>query len=203
MFGWWCSTRMVTLYSQRPSRRMMGRDMVIHTVTKCDLNAVRVVSVYRRIRARLAAEEVIGFDVLIAETAKAASMPPERGHAGVFEWIETRPLGYLGSGLFFGSFSGYPATEKLAAMGLAANHVAAASDVGLHNPHAKGLQSLVAAASANGPRDPIHRRPYRSRRCCGSKGRSENSDQIIKTDRGISDLQDVSRSIVRPINTIA
>jgi hypothetical protein len=57
---------------------MMGRDMVIHTVTKCDLNAMRVVSVYRRRRARLAAGEVIDFDVLIAETAKAASIPPER-----------------------------------------------------------------------------------------------------------------------------
>jgi hypothetical protein len=63
---------------------------------------VRVVNVYRRIRARLAAEEVIGFDVLIAETAKAASMPPERVHAVVFEWIETRPLGYLRSCLFWG-----------------------------------------------------------------------------------------------------
>jgi FMN phosphatase YigB (HAD superfamily) len=137
-----------TLYSQRPLRRMMGRDMVIHTVTKCDLNAMRVVSVYRRIRGRLAAEEVIDFHVLIAETAKAASMPRARVHAVVFEWIETRPLRYLRSCLFLGSFSGYPATEKLAAMGLAAHHVVAANDVGLLKPHARGLQSLVAAASA-------------------------------------------------------
>ena len=154
-----------TLYSQRPLRRMMGRDMAIHTVTECDLNAMRVVSVYRRIRERLAAEEVVCFErVLIAETAKATSMSPERVHAIVSEWIETRPLRYLRSCLFpgvpqlfaglhragkkIGIFSDYPATEKLAAMGLAAHHVVAASDIGLLKPHAEGLQSLMAAASA-------------------------------------------------------
>jgi putative hydrolase of the HAD superfamily len=154
-----------TLYRQRPLRLRMGRDMVIHTVAKCDLNAIRVVSAYRRIRERLAAEEVVDFErVLIAETAKATSMSPERVHAIVSEWIETRPLRYLRSCLFsgvpqlfaglqragkkIGIFSDYPATEKLAAMGLAANHVVAASDVGLLKPHARGLQSLMAAASA-------------------------------------------------------
>ena len=154
-----------TLYRQRPLRLRMGRDIVIHTVAKCDLNAIRVVSAYRRIRERLAVEEVVDFErVLIAETAKATSMSPERVHAIVSEWIETRPLRYLRSCLFsgvpqlfaglqragkkIGIFSDYPATEKLAAMGLAANHVVAASDVGLLKPHARGLQSLMAAASA-------------------------------------------------------
>jgi putative hydrolase of the HAD superfamily len=143
----------------------MGRDMVIHTVAKCDLNAIRVVSAYRRIRERLAAEEVVDFEpVLIAETAKATSMSPESVHAIVSEWIETRPLRYLRSYLFsgvpqlfaglqragkkIGIFSDYPATEKLAAMGLAANHVVAASDIGLLKPHPRGLQSLMAAAGA-------------------------------------------------------
>jgi putative hydrolase of the HAD superfamily len=143
----------------------MGRDMVIHTIAKCDLNAIRVVSAYRRIRERLAAEEVVDFErILIAETAKATSMPPERVQGIVSEWIEKRPLRYLRSCLFsglpqlfaglqragkkIGICSDYPATEKLAAMGLAANHVVAASDVGLLKPHARGLQSLMAAASA-------------------------------------------------------
>jgi len=82
----------------------------------------------------------------------------------VSEWIETRPLAYLRRCLFsgvpqlfaglqragkkIGIFSDYPATEKLAAMGLAAHHVIAASDVGLLKPHARGLHSLMAAASA-------------------------------------------------------
>jgi putative hydrolase of the HAD superfamily len=143
----------------------MGRDMVIHTVAKRDLNAIRVVSAYRHIRERLAAEEVVDFErVLIAETAKATSVSPERVHAIVSEWIETRPLRYLRTCLFsgvpqlfaglqragkkIGIFSDYPATEKLAAMELAANHVVAASDVGLLKPHPRGLQSLMAATSA-------------------------------------------------------
>jgi HAD superfamily hydrolase (TIGR01549 family) len=154
-----------TLYRQRPLRLRMGRDIVIYTVAKCDLNAIRVVSAYRRIRERLAAEEVVDFErVLIAETAKATSMSPERVHAIASEWIETRPLRYLRSCLFsgvpqlfaglqragkkIGIFSDYPATEKLAAMELAANHVVAASDVGLLKPHARGLQSLMTAACA-------------------------------------------------------
>jgi FMN phosphatase YigB (HAD superfamily) len=154
-----------TLYRQRPLRLRMGRDMVIDAVAKCDLNAMSVVSAYRRIRERLGAEEAVDFEsVLIAETAKATSTSPEGVHAIVSEWIETRPLRYLRSCLFsgvpqlfaglqragkkIGIFSDYPATEKLAAMGLAAHHVVAASDVGLLKPHARGLQSLMAAASA-------------------------------------------------------
>jgi len=169
--GDWRDIRLVafdvdgTLYRQRPLRLRMGRDMAIHTIAKCDRNAISVVSTYRRIRERLAAEEVVEFErVLIAETAMATSMSPERVQAIVSEWIETRPLRYLRSCLFsgvpqlfaglqragkkIGIFSDYPATEKLAAMGLAANHVVAASDVGLLKPHARGLQLLMAAASA-------------------------------------------------------
>ena len=154
-----------TLYSQRPLRLRMGCDMVLHAVAKRDLNAINVVSAYRRIRERLATEEVLDFEpVLIAETAKATSTSPECVHAIVSEWIETRPLRYLRSCLFsgvpqlfaglqragkkIGVFSDYPATEKLAAMGLAVHHVVTASEVGLLKPHARGLQSLMAAASS-------------------------------------------------------
>ena len=154
-----------TLYRQRPLRLRMGCDMVLHAVAKRDLNAINVVGAYRRIRECLAAKEVLDFErVLIAETAKATSMSPECVHAIVSEWIETRPLRYLRGCLFsgvpqlfaglqragkkIGVFSDYPATEKLAAMGLAVHHVVVASDVGLLKPHARGLQSLMAAASA-------------------------------------------------------
>ncbi|PWT78497.1 MAG: HAD family hydrolase, partial [Acidobacteria bacterium] len=116
-----------TLYRQRPLRLRMARDMVLHSVAACDLNTISVVSAYRRIRERLAAEEVADFErVLIDETAKAASMSPERVRAVVTEWIETRPLRYLRSCLFsgvpqlfaglrragkkIGIFSDYPAT---------------------------------------------------------------------------------------------
>ena len=78
-----------TLYRQRPLRLKMGRDMVIHAVAKCNLNAMSVVSADRRIRERLAAEEVVDFErVLIAETAKATSRSPERVHAIVSEGLK-------------------------------------------------------------------------------------------------------------------
>jgi putative hydrolase of the HAD superfamily len=154
-----------TLYKQLPLRLRMARDMLIHSVAKCDRNAISVVSAYRRIRERLGVEEVVDFErVLVAETAKATSTSPERVNEIVSEWIETRPLRYLKGCLFsgvpqlfaglrragkkIGIFSDYPATEKLAAMALAAHHVVAASEVGLLKPHARGLQSLMAAAGA-------------------------------------------------------
>jgi putative hydrolase of the HAD superfamily len=167
----WCDIRLVafdvdgTLYSQRPLRLRIGRDMVLHTIAKRDLSAIGVITAYRRIRERLGEEGVVDFDrVLIAETAKATSMSSESVRRIVTEWIETRPLRYLRSCLFsgvpqlfaglqltgrkIGIFSDYPATEKLAAMGLAADHMVAACDVGLLKPHAKGLEMLMAAANA-------------------------------------------------------
>lgn len=152
-----------TLYGQRALRLRMARDMALHTLAKRDLSAVGVVSAYRRIRERLADEEAVDFErILIAETAKATSMSPESVQAIVAEWIEKRPLRYLRGCLFsgvpqlfaglqragrmIGIFSDYPATEKLAAMGLAADHVVAANDVGLLKPHAMGLHSLMASA---------------------------------------------------------
>ena len=154
-----------TLYSQRPLRLRMARDMILHSVTKLDLAPVRVVSTYRRMRERLGDEEVLDFDrVLIAETAKALSMSPESVQTIVFEWIETRPLRYLRGCLFsgvsqlfaglkrsgrkIGIYSDYPAVEKLAAMGLEADHVVSACDVGLLKPHPVGLRSLMASAGA-------------------------------------------------------
>src|SRR5262249_44674956 len=123
-----------TLYRQRPLRLRMGRDMVLHAMAKCDLNVINIVSAYRRIRERLAAEEVADFDrVLVSETARTTSTSPERVHAVISEWIEARPLRYLKRCIFsgvpqlfaglqragkkIGVFSDYPAANKLAAMG--------------------------------------------------------------------------------------
>ena len=92
-----------TLYNQRPLRLRMARDMVIDAVAKRDLSAIGVVNTYRRIRERLGDEEVVDFErVLIAETAEATSMSPERVQTIVSEWIETRPLRYLRSCLYSG-----------------------------------------------------------------------------------------------------
>lgn len=192
-----------TLYRQRPLRLRMGRDMILHTAATCDLNAISVVSAYRRIRERLAAEEVVDFDrILIAETAKTTSTSPERVEAIVSEWIETRPLRYLRRCLFLGVpqlfvglqragkkigiFSDYPATEKLAAMGLAAHHVVAASDVGLLKPHARGLQLLMAAANASA-RETLFIGDRADRD--GVAGQRAGVRTLIKSSKPIEDFQ--------------
>lgn len=167
----WADIRLVafdvdgTLYRQRSLRLKMVREMLLHTVMKRDFDAMRVVGAYRRIRERLADEEVPDFDrQLIAETARATSRSPDRVLAIVSEWIAERPLPYLRGCLYagvtqlfaglrhdgktIGILSDYPATAKLAAMGLAADHVIAACDVGVLKPHPKGLQSLMSAAGA-------------------------------------------------------
>jgi len=167
----WAGVRLVafdvdgTLYRQRSLRLKMARELLLHMITKRDLDAIRVVGTYRRIRERLADEEVSDFDArLVAETAKATSRSPERVRSIVEEWIAVRPLPHLRgcvypgvaqlfaglrrSGRAIGILSDYPATAKLAAMGLAADHVVAASDVGMLKPHPKGLQSLMSLAGA-------------------------------------------------------
>lgn len=165
----WAEVRLVafdvdgTLYRQRSLRLIMAREMLLHTLMKRDFAAMRVVSVYRRIRERLAGEEVPDFDhVLVDETARATSHSPERVLKIVSEWIDERPIPYLRACLYggvtqlfaglkregkiIGVLSDYPATAKLAAMGLAADHVIAARDVGMLKPHPKGLQSMMSAA---------------------------------------------------------
>lgn len=167
----WANIRLVafdvdgTLYRQSSLRLKMAREMLLHTVLKRDFDPVRVVGSYRRIRERLADEEIPGFDdCLIAETARATSRAPDRVVALVSEWLLIRPLPHLDACLYagvkqlfaglrregktIGILSDYPATAKLAAMGLAADHVIAASDVGVLKPNPKGLQSLMSAAGA-------------------------------------------------------
>jgi putative hydrolase of the HAD superfamily len=155
-----------TLYDQRPLHLRMARDMALHVATTGDLKTVLVLRAYRRIRERLAAAETAGFDrVLVAETAEATRASPDEVTAIVSEWIERRPLKYLKGCVYpgvpqlfgglrrqgkkIGILSDYPATEKLEAMGLSADHVIAASDVGVLKPNSKGLHALMVAAAAS------------------------------------------------------
>ena len=168
----WAEVRLVafdvdgTLYRQRPLQLRMARDMLFDAIVQRRLDAIRVVSAYRRIRERLADEEVPNFDSqLIAETAKSTLMPPDKVQAIVSDWLLTRPLPYLtacmyadvarlfrrlrSKGNLIGILSDYPAAEKLSAMELTADHVVTASDVGIMKPHPKGLESLMGAAGVS------------------------------------------------------
>jgi FMN phosphatase YigB (HAD superfamily) len=156
-----------TLYRQRPLRVRIARDLVAHVIWKRDLKVVSVLAKYRHVRERLGNEQVVDFDrLLIAETAAATASSLEVVRAIVFEWIEVRPLSYLArciypgvpelfeglrrQGKSIGILSDYPANEKLATMGLTANHVVSAGDDGVRvlKPHPRGLECLMAAAGA-------------------------------------------------------
>ena len=159
-----------TLYRQRPLRLRMARDLLFHTLLKRDMNVIAVLAKYRRIRERLADEEVADFErVLIAETAAATANSPDRVRAIITEWIEQKPLPYLAAcrypglpqlcaglrrkGKSIGILSDYPAKEKLGALGLAANFVVFAGDEGIGRlkPHPRGLEVLIAAAGVKAP----------------------------------------------------
>jgi FMN phosphatase YigB (HAD superfamily) len=154
-----------TLYRQRQLRLRMARDILLHTLLERDINVITVLAKYRRIRERLSNEQVADFErVLIAETAAVTANSPDTVRSIVSEWIEQRPLQYLGvcrypklpqlfAGLrrkdkLIGVLSDYPAKEKLSALGLKANHVVFAGDEGIKllKPHPRGLESLIAAA---------------------------------------------------------
>ena len=151
-----------TLYRQRPLRLRMARDLVLHAVTKAEFAPIAVLGKFRRIRERLGEERTDGFEAtLIAEAAAASGRSPEAVQALVDDWIETRPLPYLAAcrydgvaelfeglrrhGKTIGVLSDYPAKAKLAALGLAADHVVTAGDpgVGILKPHPRGLQVLM------------------------------------------------------------
>lgn len=155
-----------TLYRQRPLRLRMARDLILHTLTKADLAPIAVLGRFRRIRERLGEERVDGFEAtLIAETAAASGRSLQAVRTLVDDWIEARPLPYLAAcrydgvaelfaglgrhGKTIGVLSDYPAAAKLAALGLAADHVVTAGDpgIGILKPHPRGLQALMARAN--------------------------------------------------------
>lgn len=169
----WPSVRLVvfdvdgTLYRQPPLRRRMALALLSHVATSGDVRLLRLLSDYRRERERLADAEVADFDATLAATIAARhGVDPATVTALVTDWIETRPLPYLRphvvpgtvalfdglrrSGRTIGVLSDYPATAKVAAMGLAGDIIAAAADpgIGIMKPHPRGLQFVMAAAGA-------------------------------------------------------
>jgi FMN phosphatase YigB (HAD superfamily) len=172
----WDSVKLVafdldgTLYRQRSLRVRMALEMLLHAVSTRNFQAIKVLRTYRSIRERLADQEEPNFErALIVETAAATARSPDAVRAMVTEWIEQRPLHHIAdcryllvpelfAGLrrkskIIGILSDYPATAKLAALGLTADHVVCAGDegIGLLKPHPRGLQTLIAAAGAQAP----------------------------------------------------
>ena len=176
--------------------------MVIYSVTKRDLTAIGVVNTYRRIRERLGDEEVVDFDrVLIAETAEATSMSPERVQAIVSEWIEARPLRYLRSCLFSGVPQLFAGLKRSGRKSVSFRITQRRRSwlrwvcrlIMWSRPAMSGCLSLIRWAPVAhghrrcyGRRHPVYRRPRRSRRCCGPKGRSRT---LIRSSKPIEAFQ--------------
>jgi putative hydrolase of the HAD superfamily len=154
-----------TLYRQRQLRLRIGRELLMHTVLKRDVNVITVLSKYRGIRERLASEEAFDFEnLLIAETAAATANPPDKVRSIISEWIEQRPVPYLAacrypgvSELFaglkrsakvIGILSDYPVSAKLNALKLTPDFVVSSGDKGIEvlKPNPRGLEFLIASA---------------------------------------------------------
>ena len=155
-----------TLYRQKPLRWTMLRMLARDALASRSLRTLKVLADYRREREVLADDGVEDFDPkLIAGVAARARLAPTAVERIVEDWIETRPLPHLRramvagvpalfkalrrSGRTIGVLSDYPAVAKIAALGLEADHIVAARDVGLMKPSPRGLLAVIAAADAS------------------------------------------------------
>jgi HAD superfamily hydrolase (TIGR01509 family) len=156
-----------TLYRQRPLRIRMAAKLLWHTVTRLDSKTIPRLRYYRRVREEIGELEVADFEAhLRARTCKQFGMSVDELERIVTRWIEKEPLSVLRryvypglerllpairqSGRTVGILSDYAAREKLAALGLVADRIVVAADVGMLKPHPRGLENLMAASGATG-----------------------------------------------------
>lgn len=154
-----------TLYRQRGLRFAMLRMLVADAIATRSVQTFRILSLYRSHREVLADDRVRDFErKLIAHVAEQTRTSAAIVAATVAEWIETRPLPHLKpqviagaaplfaairrSGRQVAALSDYPAQAKLDAMGLAADFVVSAADVGIMKPDPTGLLDVIARAGA-------------------------------------------------------
>ncbi len=155
-----------TLYDQRALRLRMLGEMLAVALRDRDIQFIRILSAYRRIREALGDSLQDDFgQVLTRRTAAHVGCSEEQVLATAGEWLERRPLRYLArcrypglpelfralrqQGKKIGVFSDYPAREKLAALGLDADLIVCATDadIGVLKPQSKGLQVLLERAN--------------------------------------------------------
>lgn len=177
-----------TLYNQARLRLRMLRSLLVNVALERSLKVGRVIRCYRQLREIVSEEELDNFeDILITRTAERAGVDRATVRAIISEWIERRPLEHVGAyrypkvlqlfdrlksqGKVIGIFSDYPAIEKLAALGLAADHVIAAGDdeVRILKPNPRGLHVLMDQAGVSPSRtlvigDRIERDGYAAKR---------------------------------------
>jgi len=198
-----------TLYRQRPLRLRMARELLIHSVRRRDAKIIAVLARYRRLREQLGEAQAVDFEpALVARTAAATSVSPDKVRAIVAEWIDERPLRHLAAcrypglpqlfaglrrrGKAIGVLSDYSARAKLEALDLAADHVACAADagIGVLKPHPRGLNALIAMAGAAPHRTlVIGDRPDRD----GLAAHAAGAKALIRSSRPIAGWQTFAR----------
>jgi phosphoglycolate phosphatase len=155
-----------TLYDQRQLRIGMLRQLISHTLQTRSLNTLLTLRTFRRVREALGevGDEQAGADFMTQQYAQTASRhhtTPAAVRELTDEWMEQRPLpllaacryaqvaevfaGVRAAGKKIAAFSDYPATAKLAALGLRADVVVCATDAGIARlkPDPAGLLEIL------------------------------------------------------------
>jgi putative hydrolase of the HAD superfamily len=198
-----------TLYDQRGLRLRMLREMLLASIRSRDIDFVRILRSYRRIREHLGEALHEDFErELTSRTAVLVGCSEQRVRATAGEWLERRPLRHLiryryphlpelfqrlrQQGKKIGIFSDYPARDKLAALGLDADVMVCASDadVGVLKPHPRGLHVLMSRAAMNPEQTiMIGDRPERD----GQVAHAANVHPLIFSRKSIEGWQTFSR----------
>jgi HAD superfamily hydrolase (TIGR01549 family) len=198
-----------TLYDQRGLRFRMLREMLLAAVQTRDIQFIRILRAYRRIREQLGDSPQEDFErELVTRTAALVGCSEPQVRATAEEWLESRPLRHLiryryphlpelfqrlrRQGKVIGVFSDYPARKKLAALELDADVMVCATDgdIRVLKPHAKGLLVLMSRAAVN-PRDTIMigDRPERD----GLAAQAANVRALIRSRKPIHGWQTFDR----------
>lgn len=152
-----------TLYDQKKLRRKMTGALLRHYLPRpwC-IHDLQVIRVFRKEREKMSADPVE--DLENAQYVRCASMvgrPPEQVKAIITRWMHSAPLPFLREYLYSGArelmealrdqgiktaiYSDYPATDKLKAMGLAADLVVSSTDTEIDalKPNPAGLYHIA------------------------------------------------------------
>jgi putative hydrolase of the HAD superfamily len=152
-----------TLYRQGALRSRMAGALIAHSLRNGNFRALAVLRHYRKRREYYGDKEIESFEEqLTQEVAKRFSIASDDVRLIVSEWIDARPLPMLmacrypgierlferirASGRSIGILSDYPAEAKLTALGLRADFVVCARDVGYLKPHPGGLERIMSLA---------------------------------------------------------